>query len=150
MRCGDVDLLTEGAFEDEPRVFDYRSVRLRDFQLGSSFRYVYDFGDSWRHTIMVENFLLLDRTPKHGNCTGGERARPPEDIGGVGGYERFLAIMSDRSDPDYIATKFWCGGHFDPEWFDLATVNKDLRGALRNDTRRRLHQPKLKVSAKDP
>jgi hypothetical protein len=38
--------------------------------------------------------------PKHRNCVCGERARPPEDVGGVSGYERFLGIIADREDPD--------------------------------------------------
>jgi hypothetical protein len=44
---------------------------------------------------------------------------PPEDVGGFGGHERFLAIMADRDDPEHADMKQWCGGHFDPGWFDL-------------------------------
>ena len=76
--------------------------------------------------------------------TGGARARPPEDVGGVFGYERFLAVMADRDDPEYTDTKRWCGGHFDPDWFDLALTDKDVRAALRLSVRRRMHQPKPK------
>jgi hypothetical protein len=129
LRYGDVELLTAVAFGNEPRVFDFREILLPDFRLGATLRYLYDFGDGWRHTIAIENFLTLDTTPKHGVCTGGARARPPEHVGGVGGYERFLQIISDKSDPEYAETKQWCGGHFDPEWFDLAVINKDLKSA---------------------
>jgi hypothetical protein len=38
--------------------------------------------------------------------------------------------------------KRWCGGHFDPEWFDLSIVDKDIRKALQPNVRRRLHQPR--------
>ncbi|MDG4674751.1 plasmid pRiA4b ORF-3 family protein [Shinella sp. 838] len=142
LRYGDVALLTEDALDDDPRVFDFREVRLCDFEEGASFAYIYDFGDNWRHRVEVEAFLALDKPPKHGACIEGARARPPEDVGGVSGYERFLEIMADPSDPEHAETKRWCGGHFDPEWFDLKLVDKDVRNALRAGVKRRLYQPK--------
>lgn len=46
LRYGDVELLEEGAFEGDPRTFDEREVRLRDFDgPGTRFVYIYDFGD---------------------------------------------------------------------------------------------------------
>ncbi|WP_162944108.1 MULTISPECIES: plasmid pRiA4b ORF-3 family protein [unclassified Rhizobium] len=144
LRYGDVELLTEDAFDDDPRVFDFREVRLRDFEQGATFSYLYDFGDSWQHNVVVEEFFAFDTPPKFGSSIDGARARPPEDVGGVSGYERFLEIMADDEDPEHIDTKRWCGGHFDPEWFDLAVVDKDVRNALRPGVKRRLHQPKSK------
>lgn len=145
LRYGDVELLTEDASDDDPRVFDFRAVRLCDFEQGASFHYVYDFGDHWRHRVAIEEFLRLDDIPKHGTCIDGARARPPEDVGGVSGYERFLEIMADKTHLEYAETKRWCGGHFDPDWFDLALVDKDVNNALRTNARRRLHQPKPKA-----
>jgi len=144
LRFGDPEDLEDGAFEDSPRAFDEREVLLRDFNRGSgmSFSYVYDLGDNWRHTITMEKLLALDVAPKAGACVAGARARPPEDVVGVYGYERFLGIMADPDDEEHLATKRWCGGHFDPEWFDLAQADKDVRNALRPNVRRRLHQPK--------
>lgn len=144
LRYGDVELLTEDAAEGDPHVFDFRGVRLHDFERGAVFNYLYDFGDSWRHTVVIEEFAALDATPKHGICIAGARARPPEDVGGVPGYERFLEIMSDKSDPEHADTKRWCGGHFDLQWFDLAVVDKDVRSALRPNVKRSPHQPKPK------
>jgi hypothetical protein len=99
LRYGDVEILTEDATDDDPRVFDQSEVRLLDFEQGSVFSYQYDFGDSWWHTIVVEEFLTLATTPKHGSCLAGERARPPEDVGGVPGFERLLETIGDRDDP---------------------------------------------------
>jgi hypothetical protein len=102
LRYGYPELLEEGNFMDAPRVFDEREVRLRDF--GSTpkvtFTYLCDFGDDWRHTIEIEQHLTLDITPKVATCIAGGRARPPEDVGGVSGYDRFLAIMASRNDPE--------------------------------------------------
>lgn len=144
LRYGEVETLTEDATDDDPRVFDQREVRLLDFEQGSVFSYHYDFGDDWQHTVVVEEFLTLTATPKHGSCVAGARARPPEDVGGVSGYERFLEIIADREDPEYDETIRWCGGYFDPVWFDLSTADKDLRNALRSNVKRRLYQPKPK------
>lgn len=143
LRYGDVGVLTEDATADDPRVFDFREVRLLDFEQGAAFNYIYDFGDDWHHSVVIEQFVAVD-APRYATCVDGARARPPEDVGGVPGYERFLEIMSDKSDPEYADTKRWCGGYFDPEWFDLAVVDKDVRNALRPNVKRRLHQPKPK------
>jgi hypothetical protein len=144
LRYGDPELLEEGAFKDSPRAFDEREVRLLDFDRGFNvaFGYLYDFGDCWRHTIEIEQLLALDVIPKVGACVAGARARPPEDVGGVDGYARFLAIMADRNYPEHAEMKQWCGGHFDPDWFDLSLTDKDVKNALRTNIRRRLHQPR--------
>ena len=39
------------------------------------------------------------------------------------------------------------GRHFDPDWFDLSLVDKDLKNALKANIRRRLHQPKPRSKA---
>lgn len=136
-RCG---------YPDSPRLFDEREVRLLDFgrEPGTAFTYLYDFGDDWRHHVEIEQHLALDLLPNVATCTGGARARSPEDVGGVPGYERFLEVMADRDDPEHADMKRWCGGHFDPDWFDPAMADKDVRAALRPNVRRRMHQPKPK------
>lgn len=144
LRYGDVALLAEDAFDDAPRVFDFHDVRMRDFGPEAAFFYVYDFGDNWRHRVEIEKLVILDAPPGHATCIDGARARPPEDVGGTPGYEQFLAVLADPEDPEYVEMKRWCGGHFDPEWFDLSIINKDVRNALRPNVRRRLHQPKPK------
>ncbi len=143
LRHGDAVIADEGLVEGDPRVFDERAVRLRDFRpAGLKFTYLYDFGDGWRHTVEIEEMVVLDSVPNHATCIDGARARPPEDVGGIPGYERFLEVIGDPTHPEHKEVKRWCGGHFDPEWFDLAIVDKDVRGALKPNARRRLHQPK--------
>lgn len=48
-------------------------------QKGDKLRYDYDFGDGWRHTILVEE-LLEEKIPGPSYTTG-RRASPPEDCG---------------------------------------------------------------------
>lgn len=143
LRYGDPEVDSWSA-EDDPRVFDEREVRLCDFdrEPGTTFTYLYDFGDDWYHTVEIEKLLALDVAPRVATCVDGARARPPEDVGGVAGYEGFLAIMANRNNPEHAETRRWCGGHFDPEWFDLRSTDKDVQNALKPNVRRRLHQPK--------
>ena len=101
LRYGDVALLEEGAFEGDPRTFDEREVRLRDFEEpGTAFVYIYDFGDDWHHTVKIEKLLALDAAPKQASCIDGARARPPEDVGGVPGYEHSSPSSPIRTIPN--------------------------------------------------
>ncbi|MBA2697997.1 MAG: plasmid pRiA4b ORF-3 family protein [Nocardioidaceae bacterium] len=146
LRYSDPTLVNEPDFDDECRSFDEREVRLLDFRRspGARFGYLYDLGDSWRHTVEIEELLSLDPVPRVASCTHGARARPPEDVGGPGGYDNFLQTMADPDHPEHAHTKRWCGGHFDPEWFDLAVTDKDVKNTLKTNIRRRLYQPKPK------
>ncbi|GAN73976.1 hypothetical protein Apmu_0130_01 [Acidiphilium multivorum AIU301] len=142
---GDPDVINEFGSE-EHRAFSENEVRLCDFRRepGLMFIYNYDFGDNWNHLVEIEDFLAFDLVPRFATCIAGARARPPEDVGGVSGYENFLAVMADPTHEDHRSTKTWAGGYFDPEWFDLALVDNDVKKALKQNVRRRLHQPKPK------
>ena len=58
--------------------------------------YSYDFGDDWRHTVILEKILLRDKNIDYPTCIKGKRACPPEDCGGVWGYTDFLEIIKRR------------------------------------------------------
>lgn len=47
-------------------------------------RYVQDYGDNWRHDIVLEKILGEDPNQDYPRCIAGERACPPEDCGGGG------------------------------------------------------------------
>jgi Plasmid pRiA4b ORF-3-like protein len=59
-------------------------VRLCDFhfRINEYFRYEYDFGDGWQHSVRVEARLPLTDKRIYPCCIGGERRSPPEDCGG--------------------------------------------------------------------
>ena len=136
--------LVEPEFEDEPRMFDEREVRLCDFRRGepTAFTYVYDFGDDWRHRLEIEQLVTLAPAPRLATCVAGARARPPEDVGGPFGYENFLEIIRDPEHEEHQDMTVWAGGHFDPEWFDLELCDRDVRRALRADRPLRWAQPR--------
>lgn len=91
------------------------------------FEYEYDFGDSWKHDIVVEKTLQPEPGAFYPFCLGGERACPPEDCGGVWGYQEFLEAIMNPAHREHEAMLAWVGGSFDPETFDLGAVNASLR-----------------------
>ena len=93
-----------------------------------TFTYKYDFGDSWLHGILVEKLLEPEPGVRYPLCLQGERACPPEDCGGVWGYEDFLEAIRDSQHPEHEYLLEWVGGHFDPEDFDLESINRQLKG----------------------
>jgi hypothetical protein len=96
--------------------------------VGDRFDYVYDFGDNWRHHLTVEAVIAPSAGVRYPRCLAGEGACPPEDVGGVGGYERFLEILADPSDPEHGEQVGWWGSdRFDPALFDLDETNDELK-----------------------
>ena len=118
-------------YDDYVDMRDESQVRLNQIvDEGSKFVYEYDFGDSWEHVLLVEKALEPEPGQAYPVCIKGKRARPPEDVGGVWGYEEFLEAIGDPDHPEHDDYLEWVGGEFDPEEFDLDAANEAL-GALR-------------------
>jgi len=118
-------------WEEKPA--DERKVRLceRLSKPGDRLAYAYDFGDSWEHEILLEKIVESEKDIEYPICTGGKRACPPEDCGGLGGYDRLLAILADPKHEEHGEILEWLGlenaEEFDPEAFDIDTTNELLR-----------------------
>lgn len=108
---------------------DDRKTRLHQAapRNGDRFTYVYDFGDGWRHELKVEKIDLPEPGSVYPILLGGERACPPEDCGGIGGYARFLEAIRDPDHPQHEELLAWIGGSFDPEAFDPDDINRRLK-----------------------
>jgi hypothetical protein len=87
--------------------------------------YTYDFGDNWRHLIWFETYATSESGIRYPRCVGGARRCPPEDCGGVGGFENFLAAIQNRWHPEHKSYLEWVGGSYDPEEFNPQTVHFD-------------------------
>ena len=120
----------EPAPEYDFDVTDEAKVKLSKVVGGekAKFSYIYDFGDSWEHTILVEKILPRDPKILYPICIKGKRACPPEDCGGPWGYVEFLEAIQNPSHPDHDDMLEWIDGAFDPEEFDLDEVNQRLAG----------------------
>ncbi|MEA3377872.1 MAG: plasmid pRiA4b ORF-3 family protein [Chloroflexota bacterium] len=111
----------------EVEMRDENKVRLDEVaHEGSQFIYEYDFGDGWEHLLKVEKVLEPEPGRRYPVCIDGQRAAPPEDVGGIWGYEEYVEVMVNPDDPEYEEYLEW-RGEFDPEAFDLDEVNEALR-----------------------
>ncbi len=88
--------------------------------------YVYDFGDSWTIEISLINVFEDSDMNNYPLCTGGARHAPPEDSGGVTGYEMALELIRTKEKRNYTLITEWYGNTFDPEEFSVDEVNQKL------------------------
>jgi hypothetical protein len=102
-------------------------------QKGRSFQYIYDFGDSWEHELVIEEnqFSHPDLQAETLLCLDGARACPPEDVGSVPGYYDFCKAMKDRKHPRHKELIKWYGGKYDPEYINIDAVNYMLMKYIR-------------------
>jgi len=118
---------------DEEQPGDERKVKLRErlSKPGDRIAYEYDFGDSWEQEILLEKIVEPEQGVEYPICIGGKRACPPEDCGGIGGYERLLEVLANPKDEEHADMLEWLGlesaDEFDPAEFDIDTVNEQLR-----------------------
>lgn len=117
--------------DDEREIMDVKQTRIHDViqRVGTEFEYRYDFGDDWEHDLLLEAILLPDPDTSYPRCIGGERNGPPEDVGGSGGYENYLAALADPEHEEHEDMLAW-RGPFDPEAFSLAGINQQLQEKL--------------------
>jgi hypothetical protein len=103
---------------------------------GDTLFYAYDFGDGWEHTVRLEAVLPRDDAVPRAICTAGRRPGPPEDCGGVHGYELFSAA-TDPSHEDHSAACAEIARLYGPEVlpegfaptpFAIDEINKSLAG----------------------
>ena len=60
---------------------------------GETIVWEYDFGDSWEHDVRLSSFEeYAEGEPRQIVFVGGKRVCPPEDCGGVRGYEKLLEL----------------------------------------------------------
>jgi hypothetical protein len=94
-----------------------------------SFQYEYDFGDGWEHEVLFEGFPPAEKGVRHPLCVEGERACPPEDVGGPHGYQEYVRAMANPRHKQHQEFLEW-NGPFDPEKFDAQAATKEMRKGL--------------------
>ena len=105
-------------------VADERQYTLeRLFKAEGEFAYVYDFGDSWTHAIVIEKVMEADGTfaPR---CVAGARACPPEDCGGASGYMRLVKILANPRHGEHDQLREWVGDEWTASAFDVDAADR--------------------------
>lgn len=97
------------------------------YLVGQKAEYLYDFGDGWEHDLILEKILPEAEGQTYPICVDGERRCPPEDSGGVPGYDHILEVWKDSHHPEHEDIVSWLMPGFNPEHFTLGHVNSNLR-----------------------
>ena len=120
---------------DDLDMLNEQPVKLSKVVTGEKFKffYLYDFGDSWEHEVIVEKVLTAEKDTHYPVCIKAKRACPPEDCGGTWGYQELLEAIKDPEHPEHALRLEWLGTSFDPEEADLDEIN-DLLKTIPHDT----------------
>ena len=102
-------------------------VRLRDVLTGDTTQidYIYDFGDSWEHSLVVSDVRAGAPGIGYPRFIAGERDCPPEDCGGIPGFYEMLEARADPKHPDHADVVEWLDG-YDPEELDVFPIEVAL------------------------
>jgi hypothetical protein len=124
--------------DDERSVTDESEVSLSEVicRVGAQAIYLYDFGDDWRHDLLLEAILLPEPEALYPRCITGERRTPPEDVGGTAGYQDYLEALADPRHEEHESVLLW-RGPFDPAVFSPDEVNQQLRKRFRSPRKRK-------------
>ena len=116
-------------FLDAEETPDAQQVKLAEYFKADlsppSCEYIYDFGDTWIHTVkLIRRLSVAERF--HRRLLAGERAGPPEDSGGIGGYARLVEFLETGADPlgdDAAELAEWIGD-WKPDRFDFDAAKR--------------------------
>lgn len=136
-----LDTYYEPCYQRDGDMEDFSDVRIRhynqeDFSIdqileekGRSFTFDYDFGDGWEHEVRLSSVSeYADGEPRKIRFASGKRACPPEDCGGLWGYEELCGIVRKKTSGKRLTRDErerleWFSGNyddcFDPELLDL-------------------------------
>jgi hypothetical protein len=125
-----ISIPTDDDDEWEVTVTDARDKKLKDIFVkeGKRYIYIYDLGDDWVHKIVLEKIIAENNT--RATCIDGKGACPPENCGGVWGYEDIKETFA-RNPKSRKAEEFrdWLGLGED-EIFDINVFSLDDANAL--------------------
>lgn len=115
----------------EQKEYDESTFRLYELEEGMHFifTYIYDTGDAWEHEIELEEVIPPGQSDNFTILLDGKGACPPEDVGGVPGYERFLEALNNPDHKEHREMVQWNGGSkvFNQDFFDIQQINEVLK-----------------------
>jgi len=96
-------------------------VAVADFiqEPGDQAIYNYDYGDGWQHEVAYEGSFAREKGKRYPLCLAGELAGPPEDCGGIPGYDECIEALKKNDNSEGLLD--WLG-RWRPDRFDPAKV----------------------------
>lgn len=120
-------------FEINGKVYDETRSRQPDLskylKAGTNFTYRYDMGDDWLHKLAVTDVRDHTRFDTYQKCLGGARACPPEDCGGIPGFQQLCLALRDETHEDHASAKEWTGA-YDPDVFSPSQASALISALL--------------------
>ncbi len=101
-----------------------KKLKIRDLvrQNITTFIYMYDFGDGWKHEISIEKEVQAVSSLRYPVCRDGKSACPPEDCGGIGGFTEYKEAISNRKHARHKEFLDW-SGPYNPTEFNIQKTN---------------------------
>ena len=90
------------------------------------FKYWYDFGDDWFHTVTLEKLVPAEPDVIYPRLIAAKGHCPPEDVGGPWGYAEYLKAIADPTHDRHEELIDWRGPGFDPIDADEIGIRKRL------------------------
>jgi len=126
IRAGDVGFSTPDPAADwDDDFLDARKARLDDVleDVGTKkLVYLYDFGDGWEHTIMIERLIDPEPGVFYPRLTEVRGRCPPEDCGGPFGYADLLEAITDPKHERHAELTGWLGDGLNHELNDAEAL----------------------------
>jgi hypothetical protein len=122
-----IGIPSDDVWDDAPVVLPGWDIQVIDIlsERGDGAEYEYDFGDGWIHEITLLGVEPREKGQRYPLCIAGERACPPEDCGGIPGYESLLEVLFDPSHPEHESLSQWIPQGWGPELFKPEKVRFD-------------------------
>ena len=102
-----------------------------------SFKYFYDFGDGWEHTIKIEALAEAEPAIVYPRLLAAQGCCPPEDVGGPWGYVDYLEALADPKHERHAELLDWRGPGFDPNFVDETAICLELDRLAKRLARRK-------------
>lgn len=93
-----------------------------------TFTYIYDWSDDWTHHILLEK--IIDKEITYPRCIRGAGTCPPENCGGIPGYENLMQALNDPKNPDHKEARKWVGLKRGENWDLNAYYQSDINDEL--------------------
>lgn len=137
-----------GPMPEDGWILDEKKIQLSELlrKPKQILEYEYDMGDSWLHLIDLEA-IMTNTTAQLPSCLDGKNECPPEDCGGIPGYENLQEILAKPKHPEHQDMKRWIAD-YGLESFSIERINGDLAALmskLRKKTSVQAKTPKKKV-----
>ncbi|GGJ94713.1 plasmid pRiA4b ORF-3 family protein [Lentibacillus kapialis] len=94
--------------------------------------YIYDYGDYWQFLVTLKA-VKDDYHYGYPTLIDGAGTAPPEDVGGLPGYDEFLRIYHDENHPDHEHMKAWAKEQMFRE-YDPEFINEELKSIMYKKT----------------